>query len=342
MRTTRTWLTAMILIASTSLLAPVPGYAQNDNEKKKEDKQQKKEDKQQSKQQKETPPGQAKRGRAVSPQQPAQAQSAQQAQQQANRDRALQQQQAAQQQQAVQQQQAAQQQQDRNQRQAQQVQQRNQTTQRRTVVTRTAPQQRLPQRRQQQLITEQRQRTSQYATQLNLQTQLAQQRAAALQQQRRTNQYSFQQQYLQRLQQQQIVVRNAATYNYGNDPYFYTAPAYRYQRGGVDYQVNQYAADQLRQAVNLGYDQGFRAGRADRADGWRYDYQNSYAYQDANYGYQGLYVSQADYNYYFRLGISKGYDDGYYSRYQYGRQANGGVVILANVFQQILNLLPLR
>ena len=72
------------------------------------------------------------------------------------------------------------------------------------------------------------------------------------------------------------------------------------------------------------------------------DYQNSYAYQDANYGYSGQYISQADYNYYFREGMQRGYKDGYYSRSQYGQQANGAVTILSAVLQQILNLQPLQ
>ena len=42
-------------------------------------------------------------------------------------------------------------------------------------------------------------------------------------------------------------------HDYDNDPYFYTAPIYRYNRGGAYYETNQYGADLLRQAVNNGY-----------------------------------------------------------------------------------------
>ena len=77
-------------------------------------------------------------------------------------------------------------------------------------------------------------------------------------------------------------------HDYDNDPYFYTAPVYRYNRGGAYYETNQYGADSLRQAVNLGYQEGFRAGAADREDNWRPDYRNSFAYQDATYGYYTL------------------------------------------------------
>jgi hypothetical protein len=82
-----------------------------------------------------------------------------------------------------------------------------------------------------------------------------------------------------------------------------------------------------------------RAGQADRQDGYRRGYQGSYAYQDANYGYNGMYVDRTDYNYYFRQGFRRGYPDGYSTRFQYGRNNNG---ILANVLSAILNLQPLR
>ena len=70
--------------------------------------------------------------------------------------------------------------------------------------------------------------------------------------------------------------------------------------------------------MNLGYEEGVRAGQADREDGFRGDYRSSYAYQDANYGYTGMYVGQTDYNYYFREGFRRGYEDGYNSSYRYG------------------------
>ena len=51
----------------------------------------------------------------------------------------------------------------------------------------------------------------------------------------------------------------------------------------------------------------------------RFDYRNNWAYRDANYGYTGMYVDQPQYNYYFRQGFQRGYEDGYYSRSQYAR-----------------------
>ncbi|HUZ04606.1 MAG TPA: hypothetical protein VMU62_04560 [Acidobacteriaceae bacterium] len=127
-------------------------------------------------------------------------------------------------------------------------------------------------------------------------------------------------------------------HDYNSDPYFYTADNYRYRRGGRYYATNQYGANLLRKAVNNGYQQGVLAGRADRQDRWRNNYRGSYAYQDANYGYGGYYVSQANYNYYFRQGFRRGYEDGYNSRYQYGRYSGGSHTILGAVLGSILNM----
>lgn len=152
--------------------------------------------------------------------------------------------------------------------------------------------------------------------------------------------YRFQENYLSRLRQQQLSVNRS--YNYGSDPYFYTAPSYRYSRGGQYYEINNYGADLLRQAVNYGYEEGVQAGQADRQDGYRADYRNSYAYEDANYGYTGLYVDQTDYNYYFRQGFQRGYEDGYDGRFRYGRQQSGTFTILGDVLTTILDLQDLR
>ena len=153
--------------------------------------------------------------------------------------------------------------------------------------------------------------------------------------------YRFQEQYLQRLREQQRRIQNARDYDYDRDPYFYTAPIYRYSRGGRYYETNQYGADLLREAVNYGYEEGFRAARADRTDGWRSSYEDSYAYRDANYGYSGFYVDQDAYNYYFREGFKRGYEDGYYTRYNYGSYNNGKVAILGAVVSTILGLVAL-
>jgi hypothetical protein len=96
----------------------------------------------------------------------------------------------------------------------------------------------------------------------------------------------------------------------------------------------------LRQAVNYGYEEGVRAGQADREDRARFSYRDSYAYQDATYGYNGYHVDLNEYRYYFREGFNRGYQDGYYSRSQYGRNSNGAFSLLGNILQQVFNVQP--
>jgi len=158
-----------------------------------------------------------------------------------------------------------------------------------------------------------------------------------LQRQRRQQQYLFLTQYNQRMRDQQTRMRNQQ-FNYDSDPYFYSAPIYRYQREGRYYEVNQYGADLLRQAVNFGYEEGYRAGRADRRDHWQFDYRDSFAYQDANYGYNGYYMDRDEYAYYFREGFRRGYKDGYYRRHRYGTYQNGSYNIMDQMMSVILNL----
>jgi len=148
-----------------------------------------------------------------------------------------------------------------------------------------------------------------------------------LQRQRRSQQYQYLTLYNERLRQQQWQMQRSQ-FDYYNDPYFYSAPIYRYYRSGRYYDVNQYGADLLRQAINYGYEQGYQAGRADRSDHWRFDYRGSFAYEDANYGYDGYYMDRDEYAYYFRQGFRRGYTDGYYRRHRYGTYYDGSYNIL--------------
>lgn len=187
------------------------------------------------------------------------------------------------------------------------------------------------------MIEMQRQRTADYRRNIAQRQAIESQRARDLERQRRIQQYRYQQWYYQQVREQQSRW-TARRYSYYDDPYYYTPASYRYIRGSRYYDVNRYAADLLQQAVRYGYQQGYRAGRADRLDGWAESYRDSFAYQDANYGYNGYYVNQGEYNYYFRQGFRRGYDDGYGSRYRYGTYANGDYSILSSVLSVILNL----
>ena len=80
------------------------------------------------------------------------------------------------------------------------------------------------------------------------------------------------------------------------------------------------------------------AGQADREDGWSFSPNDAIGYEDASYGYDGYYVDMNEYQYYFREGFERGYEDGYYSRSQYGRYSNGSANILGTILQTILNL----
>jgi len=160
---------------------------------------------------------------------------------------------------------------------------------------------------------------------------LNQQRERQLQQQRRINNLRYQQRYWNRLREDQLRLQQARYYdNLINN--------YSYYRGGNYYYTSQYGAEMLRNAVENGYQEGFQAGQADREDGWGFDYQNSYGYQDGAYGYDSYYVSLDEYNYYFREGFQRGYEDGYYSRYQYGNYSGGKYQILGSILSGILNL----
>lgn len=129
---------------------------------------------------------------------------------------------------------------------------------------------------------------------------------------------------------------------------------------GSYYNTNERGVQILRQAVNEGYRQGFRTGRSD-LDGRRgVSYSDSDMYRIGTYGYKG-YVTQSQYQYYFRQGFQRGYDDGantryrdtnnnnygqnnngygqeYNQRYQYGSSSNGVLSMLGSILGQIMNL----
>ncbi len=204
----------------------------------------------------------------------------------------------------------------------------------------TLPGTNVPPAEQHQRVQQEQQRSTQYRQHLDKQLPAIQQQTAQLQQQQRSAQYRVQQQYTAQLQQQRQHLQVARDYT--TDPYVTAPPAYRYRVGNVMRQTNEYGADVLRQAVNYGYQQGFAAGHADRQDRWASNYQNSVAYRDANYGYSGNYVDEGDYNYYFREGFQRGYDDGYGGQLQYGTLSNGSYSILGSVLTGILGLVAIR
>jgi len=116
-------------------------------------------------------------------------------------------------------------------------------------------------------------------------------------------------------------------------------------RNGRWYNTDDRGAEMLRQAVNEGYRQGFAAGRTDlntrRRGGWT----TSNVYRTGTYGFQNG-VDRSQYQYYFRQGFQRGYQDGSNRQYndgftgdfQYGTNSGGSVNILGAILNQILNL----
>ena len=200
-----------------------------------------------------------------------------------------------------------------------QRQQEKELAQKRAKEQQQLKQKRVSEQEQQARIQKQEQRISLYQKNIALREELAERDAQILRQQKRIEHLRFQQEYEERLRAQRAQL-SQARYDYRNDPFYYTAPNYRYQRDGRYYQTNQYGMKKLERALQAGYNEGFKAGRADRQDGWRYDYRSAFAYKDANYGYDGRYIDQAEYNHYFREGFQRGYEDGYYDRQKYGRK----------------------
>ena len=190
---------------------------------------------------------------------------------------------------------------------------------------------------QREVMREQEQRVTQYRDHLDRQQGLAPPQVAQLQRQNRLAQFNVQREYVSRLRAQQSRVQASGRDGYYGYASAYLPPTYRYTRGGHDFQTNQRGADLLRQAVNYGYQEGVRAGLADRQDRWSSTVGDSYAYRDATYGYAGYDVDREDYNVYFREGFRRGYEDGYQSRYRYGSYSNGRVTILGAVLATILS-----
>ena len=194
----------------------------------------------------------------------------------------------------------------------------------------------VPPQEQQQRVNDQHQRDTAYKAALADQVRSTQEASAALQQQKRSAQYAVTQQYAANLRRQQQRLNTPRDVQ--RDPYYSAPMTFRYTVGSTDRETNKFGADVMRQAVNNGYQQGFKAGRADRKDRWPSNYQQSSGYRDANFGYGGSYLPQSDYNYYFREGFRRGYEDGFATHSQYGTFVNGSPTILSNLLSDILGL----
>lgn len=122
-----------------------------------------------------------------------------------------------------------------------------------------------------------------------------------------------------------------STYNNGNSGY------YRVYRNGGYYQTDYRGAELLRQAVNSGYQQGYRQGQMDARYGRGGSYYGNNVYRMGTYGYQS-YVDRSQYQYYFQQGFQRGYEDGYNNQFRYGTRSGSGISILGTILNGILNL----
>ena len=105
--------------------------------------------------------------------------------------------------------------------------------------------------------------------------------------------------------------------------------------------------EMLRQAVNRGYQQGFRQGQLDRRYGRRMNYYNSGMYQNGTYGYRNDYGNRNGYGYAgdmrsryqraFQRGFERGYEDGYNSQNRYGYRTNNGLQVIGSILNSIVN-----
>lgn len=111
----------------------------------------------------------------------------------------------------------------------------------------------------------------------------------------------------------------------------------RIYRNGSYYNVDSRGVNLLRQAVNRGYQQGYREGQMDRRHNRGRDYYGSRAYRSGLFGYQS-YVDRSHYRYYFQQGFQRGYEDGFNIRTRYGYRSGSGFNILGNILNTILNV----
>jgi hypothetical protein len=67
-------------------------------------------------------------------------------------------------------------------------------------------------------------------------------------------------------------------------------------------------------AQRAGYDEGYRAGQTDRANGERADFRDESVYREATAGYESQQGMLSYYRQQFRAAFAQGYEDGYRNR----------------------------
>jgi hypothetical protein len=100
----------------------------------------------------------------------------------------------------------------------------------------------------------------------------------------------------------------------------------RYDRDRDDDNIDDRAEVQDR-AQRIGYDEGYRAGQIDRANGERPNFRDENAYQEATAGYQSQYGMLSYYRQQCRAAFAEGYEDGYRNRDSNTRRGGIGGIL---------------
>ena len=79
-------------------------------------------------------------------------------------------------------------------------------------------------------------------------------------------------------------------------------------------------------AQRVGYDEGYRAGQVDRANGERANFRDETVYQEATVGYESQHGMLSYYRQQFRAAFVRGYEDGFYNRDSNSRRGIGGIL----------------
>jgi hypothetical protein len=88
--------------------------------------------------------------------------------------------------------------------------------------------------------------------------------------------------------------------------------------------------------VEGGYQEGYLAGRHDVAARQGFSPRSGSSYRSGLVGFSAGPVPSSDYQYYFREGYDRGYQDGFYQRNQYGTVRSGKAAILDAALGTIL------
>ena len=155
-------------------------------------------------------------------------------------------------------------------------------------------------------------------------------RGSYLREQNRLTLFEYQKEYLARLEGDNLLSKQwkSSAKNQGKD--------YRYVSRGTVRRTSQAGTEMIYRAINNGYERGIFIGHTDRKDNWKHDPENSYVYQDAIYGYDGYEIDLAEYRFYFQQGFWRGYEDGFYKRFVYGKEEKDKLTVLETVILKIV------